>query len=651
MRARENTPRRQVIRLLTRTLIVSATVFSSTPTLRGGDRPEYAVQKIQPDLLKDAGAVYRLHEISFHVKDDHRAVERVTEVITILNKDHRGQGGLVIGYGKFLKITDLDGILYDADGNKIRTLGKEDIEDYSAISNYSLYEEARVRATRLYHDLYPYTVELTYELTYDGYLNWPTWYAQPSYQPVEESRFEVTLPKDMPLRHWTNDDSLQFSANTEGSKTTYTWHASMLPKIPDDLKNENWEDLTSIVRIAPTQFTIESSSGDLSSWKSLGEWCYKLYAGRDQLPLSAIQEVDSLVRGIENPKDKARSLYRYLQSRTRYVNITLGIGGWQPFDATYVHEHGYGDCKALSNYMVSLLKRAGVTAYPVLIRNGTFEPPLLTDFPSNQFNHVIACVPLPKDTVWLECTSQSKPFGRISQTNENRDALMITDQGGLVVHVPASSSQQNFQRRMAHVALNGAGTAEASVVTRVGGDQQDDVRLALADATPIEREQWITNEVSLPSMKLVHYSLQGLETREDVVSLSMQLLLPRYGSASGERIFFNPNLMERRTFVPPERSQKRSPVRFAYPYIVTDSVEYRIPRNFKCEALPSPTSLKASFGTFSSKISCMSDTLIVFNRTLEITAPEVTPDQHAEYRSFFAGVVKADRGQVVLVRK
>ncbi len=91
---------------------------------------------------------------------------------------------------------------------------------------------------------------------------------------------------------------------------------------------------------------------------------------------------------------KDQALYEYLQSTTRYVNIQLGIGSWQPFDATYVHTRGYGDCKALSNYMIAMLQAAGVEAYPVLIRHGEEAPEVLADFPSNQFNHMIACAKL-----------------------------------------------------------------------------------------------------------------------------------------------------------------------------------------------------------------------------------------------------------------
>lgn len=619
--------------------------------LDAGDHEEYAARSIPSKLLKDEGAVYRLIETDLEVEDDHRATIRQTMVVTILSKDDRDEGEIVVFYDKLKELADLDGTLYDAEGNKIRSLGKEDVKDYSAISGYTLYEDSRARVAQLYYDRYPYTVEFTYEFRLNGYISWPTWLAQPTPHAVEHSRFVVTLPRDMPLRQWTNRDSVKCTQTADGIFIVYSWTASMMPRIPEEFRRDDFEDLTTVVRIAPAKISFGGFDGDLSSWKTFGEWYGQLCRGRDALPESAVQQVDSVVRGIENPKDKTAALYRYLQSRTRYVSINLGIGGWQPFDATYVHERGYGDCKALSNYMVSVLNRAGVVAYPVLIASGSAEPPLRTGFPSNQFNHAIVCVPFPSDTTWLECTSQSMPFGRLGETTEDRDALMVTPSGGVILHVPASTPGQNFQHRMGFVTLTSSGTADVRVMTHLGGDQADRIRLALFEAPPMEREKWISADVGIPNIKVVSYATEGLETKEDIVSLSMRLSLPRYGSTSGERIFFNPNLMQRQTYVPPERSQKLSPVRFRYPFIDSDSIVYRIPRGYACEALPSPANLAPSFGSFQSNVRCIGDTVLVFTRELEITKVLIPPEMYTEYRSFFASAVKADRSQVVLVRK
>jgi hypothetical protein len=116
---------------------------------------------------------------------------------------------------------------------------------------------------------------------------------------------------------------------------------------------------------------------------------------------------------IQSDKDKVRFLYRYLQQNMRYVSVQLGIGGLKPFPAMFVDQKKYGDCKALTNYMGALLRAVNIPSCYAIVNAGTNAKPADPKFPDNVFNHVILCVPLKNDTTWLECTSNTQPFGQL----------------------------------------------------------------------------------------------------------------------------------------------------------------------------------------------------------------------------------------------
>lgn len=626
-------------------LVALSAAFSA---LRGEEN-DYKVRNISPLLKKDAGAVIRETVTRFEVKNEKRAVEKVKRVVTIFNKDKQDYGRIVLWYDKFREIESLEGRILDANGEEIRELEDSDIRDVSAFSE-NLHDESRIRAAELFYDRFPYTVEFTYELSYDGYLAWPSWYSQESLEPVEKSRFEVLIPENLKLRYWTNKDSLKPSLSKEGSRSLYTWEVTNLPLLSKDVVGDDYEDVGIIVHTAPDDFEFDGFPGNMRSWKDFGLWIYNLYKGRDILPQDAVNDVRKMAASHTDKKDLARELYHYMQSRTRYVSVQLGIGGYQPFDAAYVHQKGYGDCKALSNYMISLLKEAGIKAYPVLIKSGSHRRPMISEFPSNQFNHVITCVPLESDTLWLESTNQITPPGYLGDFTENRQALMITEEGGVVVQTPKSTPKENLQQRRLKVDISPLGNFKANAEIKLTGNQQEDARSVIKVSTPEEREQWLINSLETPMAKLEQIKMNNVETNSPEVRLELNLSLPKYGSVSGDRIFFMPNIMERRTYVPREVAVRLSPVRFLYPYLDVDTIYYKIPDGYKIEALPEEMNLNTDFGQFSARTQKVDDSTLLYTRSLEISDYLIRADKYAEYRKFMSSVVKSDRAQVVLVK-
>jgi transglutaminase-like putative cysteine protease len=636
-------------RFCTGKALLAAIILCCGARSEAGDL-RYPVSAISAGLRKEADAVIRRQEVLFEVRDAARARLKITRAVTIFTKEGRRFGAVELSYGRFRSIEELDGRVYDTNGKEVARLEKRDTHDFSNAGS-DLYADERVRTAELYYDSYPYTVEFTYEFAYTGMLSWPSWYPQESDEAVEYSRFELTLPDTGKLRYWTNRDSVPPVVSVRDDRRTYLWEARNLPELDRDMLDEDLDRRTVIVLTAPSSFQLEDYPGDMTSWQTFGQWYKDLHKDRTFLPEAARSEVHQLILPADSLLQRVRKVYAYMQGRTRYVSVQLGIGGWQAFDPTYVHTRGYGDCKALSNYTVALLREAGVPAYPVLIRGGSRRVPFYENFPSQQFNHEIVCVPSGKDTLWLECTSQTLPPGRTTAFNEDRYALLIGDNGGTLVRTPRSTSRENAQRRLATVTLVSGGDARARVRTTYTGDQHDQVRLALGESTQEDRERWLQDEIRIANCRLDSFSVQGLETRQPELTIGLQLTLAGYASATGSRIFFQPNLMERRTTVPHDSRSRLSPVRLAFPYLDSDSVSYRLPAGFVCEALPKDVSLRNDFGSYSATSTLRGDSMIVYTRLLDMRETTIPPARYQDYRRFFSDVVKSDRTQAVLVRK
>lgn len=611
---------------------------------------KYDCSKIPAPLLNNAKSVLRIKKTRFEIISKKKAIEKVKFAITIFNKEERKRGAVVLFYDQFKKIDDLEGAVYNAKGEKVRELESDDIKDYSACGDNELSSDLRVKVAELYDDNFPYTVEYDYTLIYKGYLNWPEWIAQPTFEPVEQTRFEVVLEKEKELRYWRNADSLKPKITIDGNQKRYLWEAGNLPKLQESVVGSEEIDYTGIIKIAPGEFEIDGFEGNMLSWKDFGSWFYSLYKDKDKLPAQAKIDIAELIKPGDDALTKVQKIYNYMQKRTRYVSIQLGIGGWMPYDASFVHQRGYGDCKALVNYTHALLKEAGIASFPALIYNGKSAAPLIKEFTANQFNHVVLCVPVNQDTLWLECTSQFMPMGLIHSGIIDRYALLVSENGGQIVHTPPVFSEDNTQYRNTFVNLNSDGNAKAVLTTAWKGIPRIQFIEMYQSSSPQERERWIQEETDIPNLNLKHFSVDGIDSIKSTTSLKAEFDLPKYASVSGKRIFLTPNLTERRKYIPPDVAIRLAPVRFTYPHKDADTVTFSMPEGYKIETLPGEVKLESSFGKFYSHTTAIGDK-IVFTRILEIFKCTVPAPGYKEYRDFMAAVVKADKAQVILIKE
>src|SRR6185312_7288829 len=241
---------------------------------------------------------------------------------------------------------------------------------------------------------------------------------------TQHTKYVVIAPKDYTVRYLALNGAPAPAINEEKDKRIYTWEAWNLPARKTESHMPQWWEITPYVLIGPSDFEAQGYKGNMTSWADYGKFIQQLREGRDVLPENTKLQIHALVDTITDVHRKVYALYRYLQKNTHYISIQLGIGGLQPFPADYVATKKYGDCKALANYMVALLKEAGIPANYVEIRAGKDAPPMIEAFPSFQSNHIITCVPLSKDSIWLECTNQTESPGFMGSSTCDRKAIL-----------------------------------------------------------------------------------------------------------------------------------------------------------------------------------------------------------------------------------
>lgn len=632
-------------------LLLIITLAFSTPG--AGDEPKYPVSAIPAELKEGANAVVREDAMTCKVLSTDKVIVNVRMAVTVMNAKGKYYAKRSLGYDKHRKINSLRAIVYDANGEVIKKLKNNEIVDQSSYDGFSLYSDNRLKHFDLTQGNYPYTIEYEYEMEYKTALFIPGSFLYSGENvSVEKWTYQLAFKNDVTPRYKLHniDRQPKKETNSDGL-TSLTWEFENVKPIKTEPHGPPMEELLPYIEVAPSKFEFDGYKGDMSTWRDYGKWQILLNQGRDALPEETKSKIRAIVKEMDNDEAKIKALYEYLQSKTRYVSIQLGIGGMQPFEASVVDKTGYGDCKALSNYMVSMLKEVGIKGYYSYVEGSTSPTSIDPNFPSDPFNHIIVAVPLKQDTVWLECTSQTNPYGYLGEFTGDRQALMITEDGGKLVNTTRYKTENNTQIRNAEVIVDGEGNATAKVHTTYGGLQYENGGLDFVLNYQYEyQKKWVMEMTKIPSFDVNSFTMSNQKNKIPSATVLLDLNLRRYASVNGKRMFITPNLMNRFTGLPEKVENRKTDVWMPEGYIDIDTIKYTLPENIYPEFLPEPVKLKSRFGEYESHV-VVEQGSVLYVRKLRMNKGRFAPETYAEYMDFYKGINKADNMKLVFVNK
>ncbi|MDY2585741.1 DUF3857 domain-containing protein [Winogradskyella aquimaris] len=630
--------------------LTSAIVLLFTIAAFSQSKELYKSSSIPTELKVKANAVVRYYsvDVSIEEEDEVHIVEK--RIVTVLNENGISAIQAGQGYDNYREIEEILAKVYDANGNEIEKFKKRDFADHSAVDGGTLYSDSRVMFMGYSSPTYPYTVEFYCKTITSNTAAIPTWRPIPTYYvSVENATYTFQDKVGLGLRY---KEKYFKGYNLKGSNTENTLDYSIQnvkPVLYEDF-GPSFSKITPQLMVAVENFQFYGVKGKAKNWEEFGAWINDaLLRDRQAVSEKTKQEIKNLTSGIDDPVEKAKKVFEFVQENTRYISVQVGIGGVQPIPAMEVDELKYGDCKGLTNYAQSLLEIAGVPSYYCIVEAGRDIVDLEDDFASlEQGNHIILAIPEKnnEELMWVDCTSQLYPFNFIGDFTDNRNVLVVKPDKSEIIRTKVYVDSLNTQNTMAKIIIDSNGGLKSQIVRKTKGLQYDNrfgiERQDDRDVKLFYKRNWD----NINNLQIQDYSFINNKNIAEFTE-KLDIVTDNYITVIGDKFLLVPNMFNINTYVPSRYRSRKQSVQISRGYLDQDEYSIIIPSKFEVEALPDNVSVKNDFGEYSFQIKQEGNT-ITYKRKLFIKRGEYPNSAYKSFRDFMKDIKKWDNSKIVL---
>lgn len=483
--------------------------------------------------------------------------------------------------------------------------------------------------------------------------------------PVKEARYSLQLPSGWEYKAtWINHPEVQ---PTPAGLNQWQW---VVTDIPEIRREDEMPPAEGIAGQMIASFFPPGASWNrgFKSWPDMGRWETGLLQGRRDPSPEMKQKVAELTASAPTTLAKMQAIAAFMQKDIRYVEIKLGIGGWQPHAAREVYSHRYGDCKDKATLMSAMLKEIGVDSYLLLIntsRGGVTPstPPFVF-----WFDHAILGIRLPDNVndpslvaiynhpklgriLIFDPTSEVRPFGQLGGTLQDNYGLLVTEDGGDLIQLPQLAASSSGNHRMAKLQLSPEGTLSGDVTEIRDGDdaalQRYALRAATKDADRIKPIESLLSR-SLGTFQITKASVGNLDVRDQPFEYIYSFSAGNYAKSAGNLLLVRPRVIGNWSSDILEKKEPRKyPVEFDGPMKNVDSTEIKLPAGYEVDELPAAADAEYSFGNYHSR--CVAkDSALQYTRTLELKELSVPVDKLPQLKTFYRIIASDERSTAVL---
>ncbi|AZB07977.1 DUF3857 domain-containing protein [Chryseobacterium sp. G0162] len=609
----------------------------------------YPASTIPENLRKNANAVIRKDFTTVQINKIDEIKYLYKTVTTVLNKDGDEKAIAYIPYDKSRSISDIKVTIYDEFGKKIKSYSKSDFSDFANNKQGVFYSDNRVMVLTYTAVQYPYTIDFSYQSQDKNTIFIPDFV--PFYSTntsLEEAEIKIINTSGIDLRTKIYPSKYNYTSVTEvgnGNEKTYSYknvpaidEASM---IPEPIK------ILPKVSFALTKFNLAGKQGTLNNWADFGTWYYNNLIEPAALSTPDIKAEVAALRLHGSVEEKVKKIYQYMQTKTRYIYVGLGIGGWLPMMPDEVHKKGYGDCKGLTNYMKTLLNEAGIPSYYCVINSGLSQVSFDQDFPKMGGNHAILMVPTENGNIWLENTSQQTAFNHLGYSTTDRNVLSVKKNGIELINTPVYTADQNKEKQKLKIKIG-----EDNSITGEGNffytGNQYDYNLGFVNLSPKERNDAFKKRFDVLNFERVEMKNFINNKDKAIITYDIDFKTHNYCKNAGRSLIFRAVPIFSDNIYKTDENREL-PFEIRQSFEDEYEISFIIPKGYKTDETPNDISINSEFGHY--KLSFVkSGEEIKVSRKIQVNKGTYPKDKYNDYVGFRKKILNMDNSKILITK-
>jgi len=345
---------------------------------------------------------------------------------------------------------------------------------------------------------------------------WSDYYVLESTRPIVHRVIEVTAPAALPLRSIALKDPVDGTVQSETTPgKDVTLHRWVVRNVDRTFPEPNMPSMHTVV-----QRLLVSTNPD---WETVSKWYWDLSEPHYQASPEIVEKVGALVGDIEDPHEKIRMLFNFVSQEIRYMGIIAEseAPGYEPHDVKDTFSARHGVCRDKAALLVSMMREAGLQAYPTLIQNG---PKKDEEVPQPYFNHAIVAVQHEGKFILMDPTDEATRE-LLPSYLDDRSYLVATPEGESLATSIVEPADKNLLKIRTHGSVDESGKLSAETHFEFEGINDNAYRGYFSRIKEEERKRLFEGLVkrSIPTAKVKDVTIQPGNMQDTSTNLSARV--------------------------------------------------------------------------------------------------------------------------------